>query len=943
MRWSTERKMQAGFACALACVALIAAVSFVSLSRLTDDAVGVRHAITVLGGLRRLESGIQTAESDARDFLVTGSPADLSGFRDSVRRIERSYGALQRQTAGNVFTQAQLEQLGPLLDARLAGLARLIQLRRMRGFRSAQSEDLQARLHRSTADEIVRIVTRMRTAERDLLARREAAAGHRTTVTEQTVAAGSVIAFIVVGFALIALRRDFAGRRRAEAALRQLNADLESRVLERTAALEQANSSLHASERRLRAFIETTSAVVYEINPDWSELHARREADSGAIMPALRHDWLEQHVPPEDRQNVRAAIEQAIAGGTLFELEHRIRRVDGSIGWVLSRAVPLKDESGRIVEWFGAASDVTDRKEAGLRLEAQLARLGLLSAITRAMGERQDVRSIFQVVIRTLERHLALDFCSISTYEAAEKRLTVVGVGAQSEPLVPALAMREGARIAIDQNGLSRCVDGELVYEPDLGAVPFPFARRLAAGGLGAMVAAPLRFETQVFGVLLAARRATHSFSSGECEFLLQLSEHVALAARHAELYQALQRAYDDLRQTQQAVLQHGRLMALGTMASGIAHDINNAISPIMLYTDMLLEDRELPARVTNSLQVIQRAVEQVAHTVARMREFYRAREPQQALLPIDLNQLAAQVIDLTRARWSDMPQQRGVLIEFQTELSPGLPPVPGVAAELRDALINLVFNAVDAMPHGGRLSLRTRALGSRSSTGAGRRGVQLEVVDTGVGMDAETRNRCLEPFFTTKGAQGTGLGLPMVYGTMQRHGGEIELVSAPGEGTHVILTFPETLTAGGDATGVQPAVAIAPRKILLVDDDPIVIQSTRETLAGDGHSVVVADGGKAGIAAFQAAVTAGQHYDVVITDLGMPQVDGRQVASAVKAARPDTLVLLLTGWGRRLVEDGEVPPCVDRVLTKPARLRDLRDALARGAERPPSGSTPAV
>ena len=934
MRWSTERKMQAGFACALACVALIAAVSLASLGRLTNDAAGVRHAITVLGGLRRLESGIQTAESDARDFLVTGSAVDLSGFRGSVRLIERSYGALKRQTAGNTFTQAQLEQLGPLLDARLAGLARLIQLRRMRGFRSAQSEDLQARLHRSTADEIVRLVTRMRTAERDLLARREAAAAHRTTVTEQTVAAGGAIAFIVVGFALFALRRDFAGRRRAEAALRQLNADLESRVLERTA-------SLHASERRLRAFIETTSDVVYEINPDWSELHAPQKADSRAVMPALRQDWLEQHIPPQDRQNVRAAIEQAIAGGTLFELEHRIRRADGSIGWVVSRAVPLKDDSGRIVEWFGAASDVTDRKEAGMRLEAQLARLGLLSAITRAMGERQDVRSIFQVVIRTLERHLSLDFCSISTYEEAEKRITIVRVGAQSEPLAPALAMSEGARIPIDQNGLARCVSGELVYEPDLAAIPFPFARRLAAGGLGAMVAAPLRFESQVFGVLLAARRTTDSFSSGECEFLLQLSEHVALAARHADLYQALQRAYDDLRQTQQAVLQHGRLMALGTMASGIAHDINNAISPIMLYTDMLLEERELPARVKSSLQVIQRAVEQVAHTVGRMREFYRAREPQQALLPIDLNQLVGQVIDLTRARWSDMPQQRGVLIEVQIELSPGLPPVPGVATELRDALTNLVFNAVDAMPQGGRLSLRTRVLESRSSAGAGGRGVQIEVADTGLGMDAETRNRCLEPFFTTKGTQGTGLGLPMVYGTMQRHGGEVEVVSAPGEGTHVILTFPETLTAGGDATGVRAAVVVAPRKILLVDDDPIVIQSTRETLTGDGHSVAVADGGKAGIAAFQAAVVAGQCYDVVITDLGMPQVDGRQVASAVKAARPDTLVLLLTGWGRRLVDDGEVPPYVDRVLTKPARLHDLRDALARGAERPQSGSTP--
>ena len=153
----------------------------------------------------------------------------------------------------------------------------------------------------------------------------------------------------------------------------------------------------------------------------------------------------------------------------------------------------------------------------------------------------------------------------------------------------------------------------------------FPFPQRLAAAGLRALVAAPLQIESQVFGVLIAARREPRSFSSSDCEFLRQLSEHVALAAHQAQLHAALQSAYDDLRNTQQAVMQQERLRVLGQMASGIAHDINNAISPIMLYTDTLLEQRaglERPTR--QSLQTIQQAVSDVAETVARMREFYR-------------------------------------------------------------------------------------------------------------------------------------------------------------------------------------------------------------------------------------------------------------------------------------------------------------------------------
>ena len=577
-------------------------------------------------------------------------------------------------------------------------------------------------------------------------------------------------------------------------------------------------------------------------------------------------------------------------------------------------------------------TEIIVRQQAEQKVHAQLGRLNLLHQITRSIGERQDLRSIFQVVVRSLEDQLPLDFGCICLYDQAAKALVVSSVGLLSETLARECAMNEQTRIAIDENGLSRCVRGELVYEADIREVDFPFPQRLARGELRAVVMAPLLAESTVFGMLIVGRRMPNSFASGECEFLRQLSEHVALAANQAQLYGALQGAYDDLRQTQQAVMQQERLGALGQMASGIAHDINNAISPVALYTESLLEtEKNLSEHGRNCLEVIERAIDDVAATVARMREFYRQREPQLSLNPVNANQLIQQVIDLTRARWSDMPQQRGVVIELRTELEPDLPAIMGVEGEIREALTNLIFNAVDAMPEGGVLTLRTRlSPEAASGDGALPRQVMIEVGDSGIGMDENTRRRCLEPFFTTKGERGTGLGLAMVYGMMERHSAHIDIITAPNQGSTVRLGFllPEVALVVTQPPGAHALVQRL--HILLVDDDPMVLKALRDILEIDGHVLVAADGGQAGIDQFRAARADGPAFDLVITDLGMPYVDGRKVAAAIKLMAPLTPLIMLTGWGQRLVPDSDNPVHVDCVLSKPPKLRDLRYALGK-------------
>lgn len=572
--------------------------------------------------------------------------------------------------------------------------------------------------------------------------------------------------------------------------------------------------------------------------------------------------------------------------------------------------------------------EAAERRHVQSRLQAQLGRLDLLQRITRAIGERQDLRSIFQVVVRSLEDSLPIDFGCICLYEPIDQALTVTSVGVRSGALAMKLALGENARIPIDPDGLSRCVEGAVVYEPDIEHLSLPFPRQLAQEGLRALVAAPLLAESKVFGVLIAARRQAQSFSSTDCEFLRQLSEHVALATHQAQLYEALQQAYEDLRGTQQAVMQQERLSALGQMASGVAHDINNAISPVALYTESLLElESNLSDRARNYLGTIQRAIEDVAQTVSRMREFYRPREAQLTLARVNLNRIVGQVVEFTRVRWCDVPQEHGIVVELRQELEPNLPEIMGAEGEIRDALTNLVFNAVDAMPEGGTLIVRTCVNANPSSSQS--KAVHLEVVDSGVGMDEETKRRCLEPFFTTKGERGTGLGLAMVYGMAQRHGAETQIDSARGKGTTLRLIFPvapEALSTAGPEPPRAPQRSLA---LLIVDDDPLILESMHATLQSDGHIVTAADGGQAGIDAFICAEQRNEPFEVVITDLGMPYVDGRKVAATVKASSPTTPVILLTGWGQRMTADNEVPPYIDRVLSKPPKLADLRRVLA--------------
>ncbi|HWU54294.1 MAG TPA: PAS domain S-box protein, partial [Rhizomicrobium sp.] len=697
----------------------------------------------------------------------------------------------------------------------------------------------------------------------------------------------------------------------------------------------RSEKALAASEQRTRQIIETALDAVITIDQDGAITGWNPQAEK--IFGWTREEALgkpvdESIMPQAYRDAHKRGLARYIATGDARVLNRRIELAalhrDGHEFPVELSITPTR--SGDTVSFSAFVRDITERKNAETRLQEQLERLALLERITRAVGQRQDLRSIFQVVVRTLEDRLPADFACICSYDPVSASLTVDHVGIKSAALGLELGIVERATIRADQNGLSRCVQGALVYEPDIAEIDLPFPQRLARRGLRSLVTTPLMIDANVFGVMVVSRRKENAFSSADCEFLKQLGDHVALAVQQAKLRGSLEAAYEDLKQTQQAVLQQERLRALGQMASGIAHDINNAISPVAVYTQSLLErERDLSPRIHSYLETVGRVVKDISATVSRMRDFYRRNDSDTETKALSLNDLVPQVVELTRARWNDMPLQRGIVIRVTTQLEEDLPLIDGNATELREALTNLVFNAVDAMPQGGKITIRTA---SSSASKSDPRRVMLEVADSGLGMDEDTRRRCLEPFFTTKGERGTGLGLAMVYGAAQRHKATVDIDSTPGKGTRIRLEFASTQAEAKRPRTVQ-LEEVSALRLLLVDDDPAVLNSTRVVLELDGHSVVTADGGEAGIETLQEAKDSGQSFDVVVTDLGMPYVDGSQLARAAKELFPATTVILLTGWGRRMGEGDNHSAHVDCILPKPLDLDELRSAFVQRSQ----------
>jgi signal transduction histidine kinase len=463
---------------------------------------------------------------------------------------------------------------------------------------------------------------------------------------------------------------------------------------------------------------------------------------------------------------------------------------------------------------------------------------------------------------------------------------------------------------------------GEAVLVEDISTDP-RFARPNAPQyGSGAFMCLPVRVEDRIIGVVNLAKSAalapSPAFSPTDLQFLNTLMTHIAYAVDNARLLQEarlstnrLRRAMEDLRTTQTRMVEGETLRAMGQMASGMAHHVNNLLAVISGRTQLLLVKATQP-EMRRPLEIIQRAAFDAAEVVRRVLGF-ASTQPAPAPAPIDLNEVVHEVVELTRPRWRDEAQMRRVTIEVPLDLRASAR-VAGEAPALREVVMNLIFNSIDALPSGGTIGISTWDADSWT---------YCAVADTGVGMDEETRRRALEAFFTTKGPQATGLGLSVAHSVVQRHGGELSLRRNDGNGTVVTLRLPQAAQAAVPVEP-EPTAEGTPLYILVIDDEQAVREALIDSFAIDGHTVVAAASGAEGLA----RLAGGGRFDVVVTDLGMPEMTGWDVARAIRTRHPGLPVGLITGWAVALEINDEERRGVDFIIAKPYTIEALRSAL---------------
>ena len=390
------------------------------------------------------------------------------------------------------------------------------------------------------------------------------------------------------------------------------------------------------------------------------------------------------------------------------------------------------------------------------------------------------------------------------------------------------------------------------------------------------------------------------------------------LAKKNVELHDALK----DLKQTQKNLIQQESLRALGQMASGIAHDFNNLLAPILGFSELLLtvpKTMQDKGKLTSYLKKIQTAAQDGAAVVSRLREFYRSQNSPEEFIQILPDELLWQVKELTRHRWKNQAEAKGLNIDFQMSMSSGRP-ILGNEPELRQVFTNLIINAVDAMAHDGGITV---SVSDRADK------VQICIEDSGCGMNEETRQKCLEPFYTTKGKLGTGLGLSIVFGVVQRHHGTFNIESEEGVGTRIIMEFPAVKREIKEPLDLGANTKMKSLRIMLVDDEEVLLEVISELLASGGHTVDVYGDPNSAIKAFE-----NKKYDLVITDRAMPLMSGDQLAAAIKQVAPQTPIYMITGFGDLIKDSGEKPEYIDEVLAKPVPLDLLNRKLAEIASK---------
>ncbi len=575
------------------------------------------------------------------------------------------------------------------------------------------------------------------------------------------------------------------------------------------------------------------------------------------------------------------------------DVTRRPRRVDRGV----SRLTAFRAELHRAVSTFRGARG----RAAGLeRVLASARRLRSSTSLTETLGE---------IVSATL------DVCR------AERAVIVFGEGdAKHAKIAEAAEVRDvdGADAEVSQSALSAAEEAgrTIVFDDATQASALGGAASVRRYRPRSLLIAPLKARGEIVGYLYAENRSLpKSFSESDVQLLDGFAAQAAIALENARLIEQLESRVDELRRVRAKAVRAENLRVLGQMAGEVAHDFNNLLSVILGHAELLLQNGQAPG-VERSLGVIQRAAEDGAETIRRIQNATRGRGQAKVEL-LDASTLLREVLDFARVRWATNHKSAAPDVRMNL-CPPGRAMVRGVPSELREVFTNLVMNAIDAMDGGGRLDVRVEVRNDA---------VLVSVGDTGPGIPERLRASIFDPFFSTKGDEGNGLGLSIAADLVKHHGGTLDVDSVVGVGTTMLVSLPWAIDEVTVPVRALPTASAqeAPGTIgraLVVDDDPEIIDIVAEISEQCGFVVESAvDGAEA-----LARLRDGQRFDVVVTDLYMPEVSGYDVIECAREHDAADRIVLMTGV---ITSALETPPNgVDRLLSKPFSIEDVRRAL---------------
>lgn len=550
----------------------------------------------------------------------------------------------------------------------------------------------------------------------------------------------------------------------------------------------------------------------------------------------------------------------------------------------------------------GLRTRLMEEKALSQALERQFRELKALFRVSCLVNSKVELSSILDTICESVVSCLGADQSSLMFYSPSGRKLQCIAAHGMDSELVKGREVDEGKSVA----GWVVKHNKPLLLEDNVSDYHFSdFVQKDRK--IRCSLCVPLKVNDVVKGVLnVNLLRQRRRFAETDLKLLCIFAENAAVAIEKASLYEELKDKVTQLIDSQ-------RLGAVGEITSGVAHDLNNLLS-VVIGRAQLLSGRMKDAGQRRQVEAMEKAATDASEIVHRLRQFGRP-SSDEGFTNVDVGGLVDEVVEMTRPKWNEWAKLRGINVQV-TKLLSDLPPIYGCPSELRQVLVNLILNSIDALPGGGEIVLQATREGEF---------VFISVRDNGAGITEEVKMKVFEPFFTTKPDRGTGLGLSVARRIILNHDGEIGVESQLGEGTTFTIKLPVSGISRKDPDQTAVPDPPASLSILVVDDEKEVGSVLNELLSDEGHLVRVADDGSKAISLLE------KHpFDVVITDLGMRGVTGWDVASAAKRINSKLPVIILTGWVNSALGKEAERPAVDMVLSKPTKRDELMRAIAR-------------